>query len=318
MIKQKNELFTKPAYNIKSVSERTGIPPVTLRAWERRYGFPDPGRTESGYRLYSDFEVAALNWLKLQTESGLSIGQAVKLLQDLLERGESPFHLPSPDKIGDYEHQTTKQIQEKLVEALLSLDGEQAERITRSALNLYTLETVMLEVFAPTMIEVGEQWHAGKIGVAVEHFASQHCRMHLMKALESTHDTATKGSIVAACAPGEWHELGILILTVLLRSRGWAITYLGPNLSLERLSEALVKLEPQMLLFSATVEDSAENLIELIDVLSELPDPKPIIGLGGQAFQQNPSLTNRIPGSFVGPGADDAANQVEKMLDQKG
>ena len=120
--------------------------------------------------------------------------------------------------------------------------------------------------------------------------------------------------MVAACAPGEWHELGILTLTIMLRWRGWIVTYLGPNLSLERLHEALLQLKPQMLLFSATNKQTAERLVDLIDVLEHLHDPKPIIGLGGQAFLDNPTLTNNIPGTFMGPHADDAVRQIERML----
>ncbi|HLF87636.1 MAG TPA: cobalamin B12-binding domain-containing protein, partial [Anaerolineales bacterium] len=119
---------------------------------------------------------------------------------------------------------------------------------------------------------------------------------------------------VAACAPGEWHELGILTLTIMLRWRGWFVTYLGPNLSLERLHETLVQLKPQLLLFSANSTETAEQLVDLVDVLEHLPDPKPVIGLGGQAFLNNPTLTNKIPGTFMGPNADDAARQIERLL----
>ena len=40
-------------YPIREVARLTGVNPVTLRAWERRYGLIVPMRTESGHRLYS-------------------------------------------------------------------------------------------------------------------------------------------------------------------------------------------------------------------------------------------------------------------------
>lgn len=40
-------------FPIREVSRLTGVNPVTLRAWERRYGLIQPARTESGHRLYS-------------------------------------------------------------------------------------------------------------------------------------------------------------------------------------------------------------------------------------------------------------------------
>ena len=45
---------------IKEVAERTGIAAATIRMWEQRYGFPEPARTASGYRMYTDEDVDAL------------------------------------------------------------------------------------------------------------------------------------------------------------------------------------------------------------------------------------------------------------------
>ncbi len=69
-------------YPIREVSQLTGVNPVTLRAWQRRYGLIKPGRTDSGHRLYSDADVQLirqiLNWL----DKGVSIGQVKSLLNN--------------------------------------------------------------------------------------------------------------------------------------------------------------------------------------------------------------------------------------------
>ncbi|NJN44936.1 MAG: MerR family transcriptional regulator [Anaerolineae bacterium] len=312
------KLSNDPIYNIKSVSEQTGIPPITLRAWERRYGFPEPHRKDSGYRLYTEYDIAALNWLRLQTESGLSIGQAVKLLTNLIEKGDNPLVKGLAIKeVADQGFQRVEQVQPALVSALIDLDEDEAHKIIQAAFNLFTVEQVLLEIIQPVLIEIGEKWHSGEISVATEHFATQHCRLYLIHALESTTDLEKNGRIVAACAPGEWHEMGILTLTTILRLRGWGVTYLGANLSLERFHESLAKLKPQLLLFSATKPEAALNLVSLIGVLDQLPDPKPIVGLGGQAFLNDPTLMNKIPGTFMGPNADDAVKQIEVLLSKK-
>lgn len=309
-------ISTEPIYNIKSVGEMTGIAPVTLRAWERRYGFPDPGRTESGYRLYSEHDVAALNWLKLQTDNGLSIGQAVKLFHSMQESGDAPLgdQESSPREITASGQQSIEQIQREYTTALLDLDEPRSHRVMRTAQHFYSLEAILLEVISPTLVEIGDRWHSGEISIAAEHFATHICRLHLSNAIDATQDMARKGSIVAACAPGEQHELGIMTLVALLRWRGWHVTYLGANLSLERLHETLVQLKPEILLFSATQKEAAEGLQDLGKVLDQLPDPKPIVGLGGLAFQLDPTLTNRIPGTYVGPDARAAIDQIERFL----
>ncbi len=49
-----------PIFNMKVVVEETGIKPDTLRAWERRYGLPEPNRTQGGHRLYSQYDIDML------------------------------------------------------------------------------------------------------------------------------------------------------------------------------------------------------------------------------------------------------------------
>ena len=48
-----SQFSTTPLFNTKAVSQETGVPADTFRAWERRYGVPRPQRTEGGHRLYS-------------------------------------------------------------------------------------------------------------------------------------------------------------------------------------------------------------------------------------------------------------------------
>ena len=82
--------FHAPIYNIKAVARLVRLLPVTLRAWERRYGLPVPQRGGQGYRLYSEHDVRTLRWLKNQVDAGLSIGRASVLLHELRAKGQDP------------------------------------------------------------------------------------------------------------------------------------------------------------------------------------------------------------------------------------
>ena len=69
-------------YSIKQVAAMLGIPTVTLRAWENRYSAVTPERTESGYRMYTEENVADLRWLKEQVElHQTNISEAVRMLK---------------------------------------------------------------------------------------------------------------------------------------------------------------------------------------------------------------------------------------------
>ena len=98
------------------------------------------------------------------------------------------------------------------------------------------------------------------------------------------------GVIVAACAPGETHQIGLLMLVVMLRWRGWDLKYLGPDLLLDRLDEALGPIRPCLLMFTANRAETASSLQVLPQILERFPYPKPLVVVGGQAF-----LSYRLP-----------------------
>ncbi len=58
---------------IKDVAERTGLAAGTIRMWEQRYGFPEPRRTPSGYRVYAPEDVEVLRRVVAFRERGLSV-----------------------------------------------------------------------------------------------------------------------------------------------------------------------------------------------------------------------------------------------------
>jgi DNA-binding transcriptional MerR regulator len=74
-------------YRIGAVSRLTGIPPDTLRVWERRYDLVTPTRSEGGGRLYSQEDVTRLSVIKRLVDSGHAIGTIAELsMEQLRER----------------------------------------------------------------------------------------------------------------------------------------------------------------------------------------------------------------------------------------
>lgn len=66
------------ALTIKDVAARTGVAAGTIRMWEQRYGFPAPGRTAGGYRVYSEDDVDALRRVVAYRHRGLSVPAAIE------------------------------------------------------------------------------------------------------------------------------------------------------------------------------------------------------------------------------------------------
>jgi MerR family transcriptional regulator, light-induced transcriptional regulator len=303
-----------PVYNIKAVARILGLLPVTLRAWERRYGLPAPSRGEQGYRLYSDYDLRILRWLKAQVESGMNIGRAVEYLNELRISGRDPAEEASQVRAVGEEVASIDALLQQFVSALTRFDETSAGEVLRRAFALYSIDHVLVKIIQPTLIEMGEAWHRGELPVAVEHFATQFCLQHLMSLLGASVPPYHKGTIVAACAPGELHQTGILMLVVMLRWRGWDVKYLGPDLKLDRLEEALGKLRPRMLLFTATLPEAVRELYRLPETLSRFPEPQPLIVLGGQAFSSL-RLPDTFPVVYLQSPLLETVQEIEKLME---
>jgi DNA-binding transcriptional MerR regulator len=110
------------------------VSPNTLRAWERRFGFPKPARSQGKHRLFTHGEIAAL---RDALADGLSISSAVsRALEGLATDTNS------------------------LVAAILSYDGERADAAIESALALRSVERSVEEVLLPSLDEI-----AGRHGI---------------------------------------------------------------------------------------------------------------------------------------------------------
>ena len=121
-------------YPIRQVSQLTGVNPVTLRAWQRRYGLIKPGRTDSGHRLYSDADILLirqiLNWL----DKGVSIGQVKSLLKN-------PQTEPASDNWQD--------IQQQLISLAQDLKLHQLESLIAETSRLYPAEQWLRHIIEP-------------------------------------------------------------------------------------------------------------------------------------------------------------------------
>lgn len=289
-----------PIYTIKTVVHETGIAPATLRAWERRYGCLAPGRSEGGYRLYSERDIALLRWLKQQVDAGVSISRAVALLE--LQRGgdggtELPARMSGVPAIEGA--RPASAIADELVEALLAFKEDAAEQLLSEAYALYSLDAVAEEVITPALVEVGERWHRGEASIVQEHFATAFLRRRLT-ALFQAYEQPTSGPLaVTGSAPSEWHDVGILLVSIALKRHGWRVIFLGQNVPAERLIDQIRNLRPALICLSAATRESIKGLQEVYSSVMAEPPPRPRLALGGHAFALHPELAAIFPEALI-------------------
>jgi DNA-binding transcriptional MerR regulator len=100
----------------------------TLRAWERRFGYPKPQRSQGNHRLYTYAEIAAL---REALQEGLSISSAVSVAREALS---TDVHA--------------------LVRALGAFDGERADGALEASLGLRSVERTVEEVLLPALRDI--------------------------------------------------------------------------------------------------------------------------------------------------------------------
>lgn len=320
-----SDFATAPLYNIKAVVQATSISPSTLRAWERRYHMCQPERSGSGYRLYSDRDIAIIRWLKSQVDAGMSISQAVAWLQTLIDDTTNGDSTMLPDSTGYTQKapvaapvrldvQNFAALHARLLDALFAYDEARAEQILANAFALYPIEHVGEYVIWPAMVDIGEQWHRGELSITREHYATNYLLHRLAVILRVVPNARTGPVIWIGCAPAEKHEMGAMLLAIYVRRAGYQVRYLGQDLPDDDLiAEARVQ-KPALILFSASGLEAATNLQRLCDRLVELEPPRPIIGYGGRIFSTHSELRGKIAGVYLGGTAAEAVESIGDLL----
>ena len=301
-----------PLYNIAAVVQRTGVPATTIRAWERRFDYPKPHRDDDGRRLYSERDVQTISWLLDQTRHGVAISRAVDMLRSGHARTDSAV-VQAPTRGG----RSFAALRGDLGQAFLDLDADRADDVLAEAFTLFSVEDVCLQVLQPLLVDIGDRWHAGELSVAEEHYATSFVRARLFGLLQAYQPPHKRGPLVfTGCAPEEWHEVGILIVSVFLARRGISVRYLGPNLPLDGLGAIVARHHPAVVVLSAQSPETARKMRWAARALHEGAPPYPQLVFGGQAFNTDPKLRASVDGTYVGPDAAAAADAIASLVEE--
>lgn len=268
-------------YRIQVAAEKAGVSTQLVRAWERRYGLLAPDRTESGYRLYSDDDVAILRGAKVLVDEGRSISEVARLSHDELRRAAarrptSKLELP------------TESWQQAALAAVATFDAATLERLILNATGMGALPSADIcdHILLPLLVAIGDRWEQGTLEVAAEHFGSAIVRRHLHGLLETEARRNSGGPVVVcACPEGDLHEGGLLAFAIHAATSGWAIVYLGPNTPTADIIAAADRTRATAIALSVTSPRPATERKRLMDRLSawKRKGGKRSVWLGGRA-----------------------------------
>ena len=302
-------------YPIRVVSKMTGINVHTLRAWERRYGVPRPSRTAGTHRLYDAGDIAVIRRVQELTLSGLTPGRACAYV--IAEGSEGPPAVeadPSPKPDSGCELCTA------LVRAFTELNENRAGRILGEVTQLLGPEAALTDVLLPALAELGSSWEEGRASVAAEHFASGMIRSWLVALPDSSAKRDLRMVVLVGAAPNDPHEIPPLVLTMLLRRRGWHVVFLGAGMPFEDLSDAIVRKRPQLVCLSASLAGSVPGLVDVLLQIRCLPEAGSVIlTYGGLPFKESAHLRDPLDGiaTYLGDDLRGAADLASTLLEQR-
>ncbi|RWU25506.1 helix-turn-helix-type transcriptional regulator [Pseudomonas alkylphenolica] len=231
-------------FPIREVSRLTGINPVTLRAWERRYGLIQPTRTESGHRLYSQADIDEVRNILGWIERGVAVSKVGKILarnQTLKSQAEAPRSQASQDDF--------KQWQLQLRQAVRAFDERRLEQVYGQVFSSYPLVVTFQDILLPVWQELRSTQEAfGHLSEWL--FLDGFLRGRVLQRLQLSGDQQ-EARVLLAAIPGHCRELELLVAALLLSSSDIAVTVLGLGQPVEELHLVCERMMPHALvLFS--------------------------------------------------------------------
>lgn len=292
-------------YQINAVSDLTGVPPATLRAWERRYGVPTPSRTSTLYRLYSQRDVERVKRMQALVDEGVAPSQAAK---EVLSAASDE---PTVEVLESSEAAYRAAIA-RIVKAATEMDTVEMQSALGRTLLMEPGLTVFARVLRPAMVEIGALWHAGKLSVASEHLATHAIAATVWDLVRTTSVPAGAPVVLLACFPEEQHLLPIHGVALELATWGYRPVVLGARTPLTAVARAIETISPALVGLSTTVPPaSLGEGRDLVDAYGDICRNVPWLVGGRAANELEPFIVAR-----GGHRAPDNAEAARKLVDQ--
>ena len=222
------------SFTIKDLENLSGIKAHTIRIWEQRYQFLKPSRSDTNIRHYSNEELKKLLNIALLNKYGFKISHIDKM-------GETEVK----EKILTLTNTQAQQerILNELIQSMIDLDMDKLEDILDNHISARGIERTITQIIFPYLERIGVLWLTNHINPAQEHLVTNIIRQKLLVGIETVVTSLKVNKTVLLFLPeGEYHELGMLFMYYLLKSRGVSVIYLGANVPINDV-EYVVKIK---------------------------------------------------------------------------
>lgn len=222
------------SFSIKDIAHLSGIKTHTLRVWETRYNLFSPDRTDSNIRRYNNEELKKILNISLLNKHGFKISRINEMTNSQME--EKIFALP---------HVREDKAMHILIMAMFEMDVSKFEKQLQKIIDEQGLKTAITNVIWPFLQKVGVLWTVNHIIPAQEHLVTNIVRQKLLAGIDkASTNSESEHRLLLFLPPGEFHEIGLLFLSFLLREQGCCVLYMGCDVPLKDLVATVTATNP--------------------------------------------------------------------------
>ena len=273
-------------FTIKDLENLSGIKAHTIRIWEQRYTFLKPHRTATNIRYYSNQELKTLLNISLLNKYGYKISHINRMNDEELR--EKILSLT-----GSQAQQ--ERIVNELIQNMVDLDMEAFEQVLNNFIVARGVEKAITFIIFPFLERVGILWLTDHINPAQEHLITNIIRQKIIVGIENmVSPFELKSRVLLFLPENEHHELGLLFLNYLLKSRGVKTIYLGSNVPISDLEYVVDLKKPDYIYTHLTTVMREFNFEKFINNLKSRFTTTPILisGLLTNTFEKKDSSGN--------------------------
>ncbi len=269
-------------FSIAQLSKYSGIKSHTIRIWEQRYNALKPHRSEGNTRYYDNSQLRRLLNIVSLSGSGHRVSELCEMPDKKLFELVNDSMSSLIDRSGKSEYYVSQ-----LIAAGMSYDEQHFEKIFSNCLLRYGMKETYTAVIYPMLVRIGLMWSGDTIPPANEHYISNLVRQKLFSAIDSLPPPKTGADKwILFLQESEFHELGLLFASYMIRLSGQQVVYLGADVPFESLGIAIKSIRPAFLLFFIVHKELPESIETYIGNMAKLFSGKKILVAGDENLLQ--------------------------------
>ena len=274
-------------YSINDLEKLTGIKAHTIRMWEKRYEIISPERTETNIRYYDNEDLRKLLNISTLNKHGHKISKIAGMDEETIR--EKVMDINGAN--GDHDVMINN-----LIVSMISFSEESFEHILNSAILKLGFEQTVIKVLYPFLEKIGVLWMVGSVNPAQEHFIVHLIRQKMIIAIDGQRKPPVEGSktFLLFLPEQEFHELGLLFYSFILKKNGYHVIYLGQSVPFCDVEEVVRVRNTDYLLTYFVASMNKQELPEYIQKLSTSFPDKKIFITGQQVREESLKLPENI------------------------